>query len=98
MEWQSETGIAWHYIAPGKPQQNGFVESFNGKLRDECLNEEVFDSLAPCQEGAGTLAARLQSSPASLIAGRADARSAPVAQALWEHRSRRARHTSIHGL
>ena len=46
MEWQNQTGIAWHYIAPGKPQQNGFVESFNGKLRDECLNEEVFDSLA----------------------------------------------------
>lgn len=46
LEWQNETGVAWHYIAPGKPQQNGFVESFNGKLRDECLNEEVFDSLA----------------------------------------------------
>ena len=46
IEWQNQTGIAWHYIAPGKPQQNGFVESFNGKLRDECLNEEVFDSLA----------------------------------------------------
>ena len=46
LEWQNETGIAWHYIAPGTPQQNGFVESFNGKLRDECLNEEVFDSLA----------------------------------------------------
>lgn len=46
LEWQNQTGVAWHYIAPGKPQQNGFVESFNGKLRDECLNEEVFDSLA----------------------------------------------------
>lgn len=46
LEWQNQTGIDWHYIAPGKPQQNGFVESFNGKLRDECLNEEVFDSLA----------------------------------------------------
>jgi putative transposase len=30
----------------GKPQQNGFVESFNVKLRDECLNEEVFANLA----------------------------------------------------
>jgi len=39
-------GVDWHYIAPGKPQQNGFVESLNGKLRDECLNEEVFGSLA----------------------------------------------------
>ena len=46
LEWQNETGVAWHYIAPGKPMQNGFVESFNGKLRDECLNEEVFDSLS----------------------------------------------------
>lgn len=46
LDWQNRTGVAWHYIAPGKPQQNGFVESFNGKLRDECLNEEVFDTLA----------------------------------------------------
>lgn len=46
LEWTNRTGVDWHYIAPGKPQQNGFVESFNGKLRDECLNEEVFSSLA----------------------------------------------------
>jgi putative transposase len=38
--------VAWHYIEPGKPVQNAFVESFNGKLRDECLNEYVFSSLA----------------------------------------------------
>ena len=44
--WTNRTGVAWHYIAPGKPQQNGFVESFNGRLRDECLNEEVFPTLA----------------------------------------------------
>ena len=46
LEWTNRTGVAWHYIAPGKPQQNGFVESFNGRLRDECLNEEVFTTLA----------------------------------------------------
>ena len=46
LEWTNRTGLDWHYIAPGKPQQNGFVESFNGKLRDECLNEEVFPTLA----------------------------------------------------
>jgi hypothetical protein len=40
------TGVEWHYIAPGKPQQNGFVGSFNGRLRDECLNEHLFPSLA----------------------------------------------------
>jgi putative transposase len=33
--WQQDTGIGWHYIAPGKPMQNGIVESFNGRLRDE---------------------------------------------------------------
>ena len=43
---RSNAGIEWHYIAPGKPTQNGFVESFNGRLRDECLNEHVFTSLA----------------------------------------------------
>ena len=38
--------LAWHYIEPGKPVQNAFIESFNSKLRDECLNEHVFLSLA----------------------------------------------------
>jgi putative transposase len=39
LQWQEECGVGWHYIAPGKPQQNGFVESLNGRFRDECLNE-----------------------------------------------------------
>ena len=46
LDWANRTGVGWHYIAPGKPQQNGFVESFIGRFRDECLNEEVFSSLA----------------------------------------------------
>ena len=46
LAWCEETGVEWHYIAPGKPTQNGFVESFNGRLRDECLNEHAFTSLA----------------------------------------------------
>jgi putative transposase len=45
LKWQEDTRINWHYIAPGKPMQNGFVESFNGKLRDECLNETLFEDL-----------------------------------------------------
>jgi Integrase core domain len=45
LAWQEELGIEWHYIAPGKPMQNGFVESFNGRLRDECLNEHLFSNL-----------------------------------------------------
>ena len=46
LRWAQERGVAWHYIQPGKPMQNGLVESFNGRLRDECLNEHVFGSLA----------------------------------------------------
>lgn len=38
--------VEWHYIAPGKPMQNGFVESFNGRMRDELLNETMFRNLA----------------------------------------------------
>jgi putative transposase len=41
--------LAWHYIEPGKPVQNAFVESFNSKLRDECLNGEIFYSLKEAQ-------------------------------------------------
>jgi len=43
--WSQDHQVDWHYIAPGKPMQNGFVESFNGRLRDECLNEALFASL-----------------------------------------------------
>ena len=46
MRWSQERRVEWHYIAPGKPMQNGFVETFNGRLRDECLNETLFTSLA----------------------------------------------------
>ncbi len=50
LQWVQKTRIDWHYIAPGKPQQNGFIESFNGKLRDECLNETLFTALADAKE------------------------------------------------
>ena len=46
LKWQQQNQVEWHYIDPGKPQQNPFAESFNGKLRDEFLNETVFSSLA----------------------------------------------------
>ena len=45
LKWADEQEVPWHYIDPGKPQQNAFIESFNGSLRDELLNEEIFDSL-----------------------------------------------------
>ena len=46
LAWSQERTVDWHHIAPGKPQQNAFVESFNGRLRDELLNETLFSSLA----------------------------------------------------
>ena len=47
LTWQQDRKVEWHYIAPGKPMQNGFVESFNGRLRDQCLNEHLFSSRRP---------------------------------------------------
>jgi putative transposase len=46
LDWTNRSDVEWHYIAPGKPQQNAFIEAFNARFRDECLNEEVFGSLA----------------------------------------------------
>lgn len=46
LKWSRDNLVEWHFIAPGKPQQNAFIESFNGKLRDEFLNETLFTSLA----------------------------------------------------
>ncbi|KIN61778.1 Integrase [Sulfitobacter noctilucae] len=45
LKWQEDRKVDWHYIAPGKTMQNGFVESFYGRMRDELLNEHLFDSL-----------------------------------------------------
>jgi putative transposase len=45
LTWSGRHKADWHYIAPGKPVQNAFIESFNGRLRDELLNETLFRSL-----------------------------------------------------
>ena len=50
LKWVQDNGIDWHYIQPGKPTQNAFIESFNGRLRDECLNETLFSSLTDARE------------------------------------------------
>ena len=44
--WAYSRGVGLHFIEPGKPVQNAYIESFNGKFRDECLNEHWFGSLA----------------------------------------------------
>jgi putative transposase len=43
--WAYENGVKLHFIEPGKPMQNGYIESFNGKFRNECLNEHWFPSV-----------------------------------------------------
>ncbi|MBB3773236.1 transposase InsO family protein [Angulomicrobium tetraedrale] len=45
LAWAHDHHITWHFIAPGKPMQNGFCESFNGRMRDELLNESLFFGL-----------------------------------------------------
>ena len=45
LTWSKNHKVEWHYIAPGKPMQNGYVESFNGRMRDELLNESLFFGL-----------------------------------------------------
>lgn len=45
LRWCQDTGVGWHYIAPGKPTQNAFVERFIGSFRDELLNETLFTTL-----------------------------------------------------
>ena len=50
LAWCSEARVEWHYTTPGKPKQNAFVESFNGRMRDELLNETLFMSLDHARE------------------------------------------------
>lgn len=53
LAWSKDHGVEWHYIAPGKPAQNGFVESFNGRMRDELLNESLFFGLDHARRAIG---------------------------------------------
>ena len=49
-QWAYRNGVALHFIDPGKPVQNAFIESFNGKFRDECLNQSWFTSLEDARQ------------------------------------------------
>jgi putative transposase len=60
--------VEWHYIAPGKPMQNGYIESFNGRMRDELLNESLFLDLERARENRHRLGCRLQHQEAAFIA------------------------------
>jgi putative transposase len=49
-QWAYAQGVELHFITPGKPVENAYIESFNRKFRDECLNEHWFLSLAEARE------------------------------------------------
>ena len=49
LTWAHERGLTLRLIDPGKPNQNAYIESFNGRFRDECLNEHWFTSVAHAQ-------------------------------------------------
>ena len=55
LRWCQQTGVEWRYTAPGKPTQNAFVESFNGRFRDACLSDTLLSTLteapAPSSHG-----------------------------------------------
>ena len=67
--WSEERGVRLEFIQPGKPVQNAYVESFNGRLRDECLNANWFTSLSDARTKNRNLAARLQPASPAQFAG-----------------------------
>ena len=71
--WAYESGVSLHFIDPGKPVQNAYIESFSGRSRDECLNEHWFRSFARGSPHRRELAGRLQGRPPPRCAGQPDA-------------------------
>jgi putative transposase len=53
LAWRQASGVAWHFIAPGKPMQNGICEAFNARMRDELLNETLFFGLGHARAALG---------------------------------------------
>ena len=65
--WAYARGVTLRFIRPGKPIENAYVESFNGKFRDECLNEHWFVNLVDAKAADRSLADRLQHRPAAQL-------------------------------
>jgi len=70
-EWAYRGGVTLDFIHPGKPVENSFVESFNGRLRDECLNANQFLSIDDATQDRGLMEG-LQPPPASQLTGSTD--------------------------
>ena len=68
-EWLADLGVTTLFIEPASPWENGYIESFNGKLRDELLNGEIFYTLKEAQILVGRLAATLQRPAPAQLAG-----------------------------
>ena len=71
--WAYQNAVHLDFIRPGRPVENGYIESFNGRLRDECLNVEVFFSLADARHKLASVASRLQPPSSALVTGRSNA-------------------------
>ncbi len=69
-QWAYQRKVKLHFIRPGKPVENAYVESFNGKFRDECLNSNWFASLLHAQALIEILASRLQPGASAQLARR----------------------------
>lgn len=66
LAWCKDSQVDWHFFAPGKPMQNGFVESFNGRMRDELINETPFRDLDHARLAIGVGVDNLQHPHSSL--------------------------------
>ena len=72
-EWLVRIGVKTLFIEPGSPWENGYVESFNGKLRDELLDKEAFDTLLKANGAIRAVAAAHQHDPTAQCPGQPDA-------------------------
>ena len=68
LAWVREHRIAWHFIAPGKPTQNGICEAFNGRIRTNCSNETIFSiSITPDRRWSDGPPRTIRSAPHSAL-------------------------------
>ena len=72
-QWAYENGVDWHFIEPGKPIENAYIESFNARFRDECLNENWFIDLADARQKIEDMEAGLQPAASAQLVGLPDA-------------------------
>ena len=81
LSWAHDRNVQLKLIEPGKPNQNAYIESFNGRFRDECLNEPLVRESHPCSNAHRTMAEGVQRGAAKEGARRANARRACEANA-----------------